>query len=93
VKAGKVVAAERKKGQAKGKALPVEKVHQLTQTDCPEMEVKAEVEERATQREERKEERATYVEELDVIMGEDYSPSEVEARDDAPVMAPPVTKK
>ena len=52
VKAGKAVAAERKKWQAKGKALPVEKVHQLTQTDCPEVEVKAEVVEMATQTEE-----------------------------------------
>jgi len=33
------------------------------------------------------------VEELDVIMGEDPSPSEVEVKDNTPVTAPPVTKK
>ena len=52
-----------------------------------------EVAETVTQTEERWEERATHVEELDVIMGEDSSPSEVEVKDDAPVIAPPVTKK
>jgi len=93
VKVGKVVSAERKKWQAKGKALPVEKVHQLTQTDCLEVEVKPEVVEMATQTEEKKEERATYVKELDVIMGEDSSPSEVEVKDDARVATSLVTKK
>ena len=52
VKAGKAVAAERKKWQNKGKALPVEKVHQLTQTDCPVEESKVEVVEMATQKRE-----------------------------------------
>jgi len=93
VKAGKAVAAERKKWQAKGKALPVEKVHQLTQTDCLEVEVKAEVVEMATQTEERKEERAIHIEELDVIMGEDSSASETEMKDDARVATTPATKK
>jgi len=46
----------------------------------------------ATQTEERKEERAIHLEKLDVIMGEDSSPSEAEVKDDALVTAPPVTK-
>jgi len=85
--------AERKKWQAKGKALPVEKVNQLSQTDCSGEVLKVEVGEMATQTEEKKEERATHVEDLDVIMGEDSSPSEAEVKGDAPVMAPPITKK
>jgi len=93
VKAGKAVAAERKKWQAKGKALPVEKVNQLSQTDCLEVEVKAEVVEMATQTEERKEERPIHTEELDVIMGEDSSASETEMKDNARVATPPATKK
>jgi len=52
-----------------------------------------EVVEMVTQTEEKKEERATHLEDLDVIMGEDSSPSEAEVKDDAPVMAPPITKK
>jgi len=87
------VAAKRNKWQAKGKALPVEKVHQLTQMDCPEVEVKAEVVEMATQTEEGKEERAIYIEELDLIMGEDSSASEMEVKDDVRVATPPGTKK
>ena len=73
-KAGKEVAAERKKWQAKGKALPVEKVNQLSQTDYLVEVVKVEVVETATQTEARKEERATQVEERDVIREEKALP-------------------
>ena len=93
VKAGMAVAAERKKWQPKRKSLPVEKVNQLSQTDCSGEVSKVEVVEMATQTEERKEERATYTEKLDVIMGEDSSSSDAEAKDDALVMTPPITKK
>jgi len=93
VKAGKAVAAERKKWQAKGKALPADKVNQLSQTDCSGEVLRIQVVEMATQTEERKEERATHTEDLDVVMGEDSSPSEADVKDDAPVMAPPITKK
>jgi len=93
VKARKVVAPKRKMWQGKWKALPVEKVHQLTQTDCPKGEVKAEVAETTTQTAEKKKERGRYVEELDVIIGEDSSPSEVELKDDDWAATPPVTIK
>jgi len=71
----------------------VEKVNQLSQTDCLEAEAKVGVVETATQTEQRKGERAIHIGELDMIMGEDSSPSEVAVKDDASVTAPPVIKK
>jgi len=55
--------------------------------------VKVEVVESATQTEEKEAKRATHVEDLDVIMGKDSSPSKAEVKDDSLVTAPLVTKK
>jgi len=68
LKAGKAVSAERKKWQAKGKALPVEMVHNATQTQPEEEMVKPMLATSSVQTEETRQEEKEIQTEADVLV-------------------------